>query len=225
MSHLKEQISALIDGELSGTELDRANAHLAACGRCRAEAAELRQLKRELRALAAGPAGTPAEAADRPAADRPGGPGAVRDDEALTRRLLEMAGARPPGGPAPSRRLRRERFRGKRRDQRGGRPGSGPGGRAGPGPWAGSHPHADVQQYYWQAPHAARRRGRYVVWGAVSLVVVGIGAAAFSMGGATTGSGPKIVPQQELPMFSLEHAIDSGDVPLPDPPQSQTARP
>jgi len=31
MSHLGDRISALIDGELTGTELDRANSHLASC--------------------------------------------------------------------------------------------------------------------------------------------------------------------------------------------------
>ena len=40
MSHLGSLISALIDGELGGVELDRANAHLAGCADCRAEAAQ-----------------------------------------------------------------------------------------------------------------------------------------------------------------------------------------
>lgn len=78
MSHLREQLSALIDGELTGAELDRAHAHLAACEQCRAEAAALRVLKRELRHLAG-----------------------ARPSEEFTRRLLTMAG---PGGPVPPRR-------------------------------------------------------------------------------------------------------------------------
>jgi len=157
------QISALVDGELSGAELDRANAHLAACERCRAEAAELRQLKRDLRALAIPLFDLLSEEA--------GGLAEVGADEVLTRRLLAMAG---PGGPVPSRRLPRH-FRG--------------------------------------APH---RHGRYVLWSAVSLVVVGIGAAAFGMGGGGGGQpAPRITPQLE--MFSIEHAINSGDVPFPDP--------
>ena len=85
MTHLGEQISALIDGELTGAELDRANAHLAACERCRAEAAEMRQLKRALRALFE-----------------------VECDDELTRRLLREAG---PGGPVPSHQDRREQHR------------------------------------------------------------------------------------------------------------------
>lgn len=78
MSHLNEQLSALVDSELTGTELDRVNAHLAACEPCRAEAAALRVLKRELRSLAT-----------------------TRPTDDLTRRLLAMAG---PGGPVPPRR-------------------------------------------------------------------------------------------------------------------------
>jgi anti-sigma factor RsiW len=87
VTHLGEQISALIDGELTGAELDRANSHLAACERCRAEAAELRQLKRALRALFE---------VDPPPPD------------GLTRRLEDQGG---PGGPVPSRRDRREQYR------------------------------------------------------------------------------------------------------------------
>ena len=72
-------------------------------------------------------------------------------------------------------------------------------------------------------PRVLRRRGRYVVWSAVSLVVVGIGTAAFSMGGGGSEPGPKITPQVE--MFSLEHAIQTGDVPFPEPAQASTSRP
>jgi len=194
VSHLEEQISALVDGELTGAELDRANAHLASCPQCREEAAELRQLKTQLRALTA-PWDSPAGAACRaPVADGAAGQRAVSAEEALTRRLLAMAG---PGGPVPSRRFRREQFRLDRQIQRGGRP---------PRP-----------------PRVLRRRGRYVVWSAVSLVVVGIGTAAFSMGGGGSEPGPKITPQVE--MFSLEHAIQTGDVPFPEPAQASTSRP
>ena len=81
MSHLGDRLSALVDGELDGAELDRAHAHLASCEQCRAEAAELRALKQKLRGLTAG---APAEAD-------------------MTRRLLAITG---PGGPLPPRRRR-----------------------------------------------------------------------------------------------------------------------
>jgi hypothetical protein len=181
VNHLGEQISALIDGELTGLDLDRANAHLAACGRCRAEAAELRQLKRDLRALF----------------DFGG-------DDRLTGRLLAMAdpdvpdgldGLDGPDGQVPSPRPRRERDRRERSADN--RP---PRGRA-------------------PARTPARSRGRYVLWGGISLFVVGVGTAAFTMGGAggAASPGPKITPQLE--MFSVEHAMISGDVPFPDPTQ------
>jgi len=76
MSHLGDRLSALVDGELDGAELDRAHAHLASCERCRAEAAELRALKQKLRGLAAG----------------------VPADADMTRRLIAITG---PGGPLP----------------------------------------------------------------------------------------------------------------------------
>jgi hypothetical protein len=43
-------------------------------------------------------------------------------------------------------------------------------------------------------------------------VVVGIGAAAFSVGGGGS-SGPDITPPMQ--MYSEEHAITTGDVPFP----------
>src|SRR5262249_38666397 len=83
MSHLGDRLSALVDGELSGADLDRANAHLAGCEQCRTEAAELRQLKQKLRELMTHQPvdGMPAEAA-------------------MTSRLVALTG---PGGPVPDR--------------------------------------------------------------------------------------------------------------------------
>ena len=136
MSHLGDWLSALVDGELGGAELDRAHAHLAGCEPCRAEAAELRALKRKLRGLVDG---APAEAA-------------------MTRRLIAMTG---PGGPVPP------------------------------------------------------RRRRYLVLGTVSLVV-GLGTAAFTVGGGGDAApGPRITPPVE--MYSVEHAITTGEVPFPAP--------
>jgi anti-sigma factor RsiW len=51
VSHLGERISALVDGELDHDERDRALAHLATCGQCRAEADAQRRLKQRLRSL------------------------------------------------------------------------------------------------------------------------------------------------------------------------------
>ena len=81
MSHLGPRLSALIDGELSAADRDRAHAHLAWCAACRAEARELRELKRRMRGLADQAAG----------------------DDTLTRRLLAIAEPDGPGGRAPLR--------------------------------------------------------------------------------------------------------------------------
>jgi len=61
----------------------------------------------------------------------------------------------------------------------------------------------------------SRRRGRYVLWSTLSLVVVGIGTAAFGMGGSPSPATPQITPQLEV--FDVQHAITSGDVPFDDP--------
>jgi anti-sigma factor RsiW len=177
--HLGDLLSALVDGELSGAELDRANAHVAACGACRVEAHALRRLKHQLRALAE-----------------------VTDSDDFTSRLLAMkgtggqAGREGPASPVPARQLGRE-DRARRRRLAVGR-------RALADPYA-AQPSRRV---------ARRRRGRYVLWSTVSLVVVGIGAA-FGLGGGSPSPGPRITPQLEV--FDIQHAITSGDVPFDDP--------
>ena len=164
MSHLGDRLSALIDGELDGAERDRAHAHLAGCEQCRGEAAELRALKRKLRALGAG---APAEAA-------------------MTRRLVAMTG---PGGPLPPRRRPLRLASGDRRTAR-------------------------RESRRPSSRHGVRRR--YLVLGTVSLVV-GLGTAAFTVGGGTEAApGPRITPPVE--MFVVEHAITGGEVPFAGPP-------
>lgn len=59
MTHLGQRLSALIDGELDGSERERVLVHMSRCDSCRDEAAALRLLKRRMSALgeAAGGAG------------------------------------------------------------------------------------------------------------------------------------------------------------------------
>ena len=180
MSHLGELLSALVDGELSGTELDRANAHVAACGACRVEANALRRLKHELRALAE-----------------------VNDSNDITRRLLAMSGqdGQPdligPAASVPARQL--GRGRGPRRLIRA----------------TGERSMADDPYSVLPSRRlTGRRRGRYVLWSTLTLVVVGVGTA-FGMGGSPGSTGPQITPQLEV--YDVQHAITSGDVPFDDP--------
>ena len=181
MSHLGELLSALVDGELSGAELDRANAHVAACGTCRVEANALRRLKHQLRELAD-----------------------VCDSDDITRRLLAMGGedGRPGRGggqaaPVSARQLGRDQARRRRVA-------------------VGRRAMTDPYQATPSRRLIRRRRGRYMLWSTVSLVVVGIGTAAFGMGGNASGAGgPQITPQLEV--YDIQHAITSGDVPFDDP--------
>jgi anti-sigma factor RsiW len=56
-------------------------------------------------------------------------------------------------------------------------------------------------------------RGRYLVAGAATLAVLGIGSAAFAAG--SDPRAPRVSPSVE--QFAVEHALTSGDVPLTDP--------
>lgn len=179
MNHLGELLSALVDGELSGAELDRANAHVAACGACRVEANALRRLKHELRALAE-----------------------VNDSNDITRRLLAMSSQDgQPGliGPDASVQARQlGRAGGPRRRVRA------TGERSMAGPYS-ALPSGRLP---------GRRRGRYVLWSTLTLVVVGV-STAFGVGGSSGSTGPQITPQLEV--YDMQHAITSGDVPFEDP--------
>ena len=117
-------------------------------------------------------------------------------EAAMTSRLIAMTG---PGGPMPPRRrlLRVVPAR---------RPGS-----PAPGP-VSSRPGSPLRSSTaWPGP----RRRRYLVLGTVSLVV-GLGTAAFTAGGGGDAApGPRITPPVE--MYSVEHAITTGEVPFPAP--------
>jgi anti-sigma factor RsiW len=57
MTHLGQRLSALIDGELAGSERERVLVHMTRCGSCRDEVASLRLLKRRMNALGEAAAG------------------------------------------------------------------------------------------------------------------------------------------------------------------------
>jgi anti-sigma factor RsiW len=186
VSHLGDRLSALVDGELDGAELDRAHAHLAGCEQCRAEAAELRALKQKLRELTTG---APAEAA-------------------MTRRLIAMTG---PGGPLPPQRRLLRVVPGRRSAVGLALSGPAP---SGPAPFRSAPSGPAPSSPAGRRSRPARRR-RYLVLGTVSLVV-GLGTAAFTVGGGGDASpGPRITPPVE--MYSVEHAITTGEVPFPGP--------
>ena len=49
----------------------------------------------------------------------------------------------------------------------------------------------------------------------MSLVIAGIGTAAFGLGGGEGGAEPQISPQ--IGVFDMQHAANSGDVPFGSP--------
>jgi anti-sigma factor RsiW len=57
LTHLGQRLSALIDGELDGSERERVLLHMAKCGSCREEVASLRMLKRRMNELGEAAAG------------------------------------------------------------------------------------------------------------------------------------------------------------------------
>jgi hypothetical protein len=120
----------------------------------------------------------------------------VPADDALTRRLVAIA---EPGHPVPP-----------RRRPRGGRPDPRPAFRTF-GPARASRP---------AGARPGRRRGRYLAIGVASCVV-GLSVTAFTVGGDQSAPGPRITPPVQ--MYSVEHAMTTGQVPLggssavPDP--------
>ena len=114
-SHLRDLIAALVDGELSHSERERALTHLAGCATCRAEVAAHRAMKDRLASLAAPPASAGLLAELRRMAE-PGEPlPPVRRDTVDTprpptvpvgRRPSDRGASRPAGRRTAGRRVR-----------------------------------------------------------------------------------------------------------------------
>lgn len=197
MSCLGERLTALVDGELGHEERDVALAHLALCDRCRAEADALRRLKSRLRGLTDVPDPEAAPTGDFMARLKAMGEpdGPAAPVEPPARRPVGNTVGRPVGRSAPHTRARRSS---RPRDNR-------PVGRAAAA--------AAV------LPHAPRRRVLAV--GAATLFL-GFGAVSYAAGGQTRDT-PTVSPAFEK--FAVEHALVSGDAPMPDPLTDSTTIP
>lgn len=188
MSHLGERLTALVDGELGHDDRDRALAHLALCGECRAAAEALRRVKKRLRALAdAPPIGFEEYTPELPSADFMARLQAIKagsppDDH-------DLPG--PPSGRFPARGSRLTGpFATPPRDSR-------PGGRSG---------HA-------AAVALGGMPRRYLAAGA-AVAVLGLGTATFLAGGDHRQA-PQVTPAFEH--FAVEHALTSGEMPVNEP--------
>jgi anti-sigma factor RsiW len=169
MSHLGDLLSALVDGELDGAERDRVSAHLARCTQCHGEAAALRELKQQLRSLAADP---------------------QHAGDAMTRRLLAVSELAASAGPSGLVRQRRHRTVSGAYGKTGAY-GKGGTSRPGQGGLAAARPAGAG------GPGRSKRHRRYLVVGAMSIMV-GLSTAAFSVGGTDPGTGPGINPPVQL---------------------------
>ena len=113
-------------------------------------------------------------------------------EAAMTSRLVAMTG---PGGPVPPRHRRLRVVPGRRPEA--------------------SPDLARPENFGTRRTWLGARRRRYLVLGTVSLVV-SLGTAAFTVGGGGDAApGPRITPPVE--MYSVEHAITTGEVPFPGP--------
>lgn len=204
MKHLGERLTAFVDGELSHGDRDRVLAHLAMCANCRAEADSLRGLKRRLNGLADG---VPASELLRRlrALGEPGDPMPPRARPLPGTVRASSAAAIQPLTPSPARSATRPMSRL-----------TGPLGRRP----ADTRPADNRPGARAEGLPPRRRRRRYVVAGAVSLAVLGIGTASFAAG-ADSAPLPRVTPAIER--FAVEHALISGDVPLTDPVPSPAA--
>ncbi|MCW2915584.1 MAG: putative transrane anti-sigma factor [Actinomycetia bacterium] len=185
MSHLGERLTALVDGELGHDERDRALAHLATCEQCRGEADTFRRLKSRLRALDEVAASTDLMGRLHALDQGQGGP--------------TEPGALWPQGPRT-----REPW---------------------PLPAAAWPPMAAVGSGQRRRPgdnrpesratvRAQRPRVRYLVAGAATLAVLGVGAASF-VAGTDEQRLPQVAPAFDR--FAVEHALTSGEVPMTEP--------
>jgi len=62
---------------------------------------------------------------------------------------------------------------------------------------------------------SGRRRARHVAAGIASLLVVAVGGVSFVAGGSQGAPAPRITPPME--MFTVEHSVTTGEVPLVNP--------
>jgi anti-sigma factor RsiW len=109
VTHLGQRLSALIDGELEGSERERVLLHMAKCGACRDEVAALRMLKRRMGALGEAASGAGAGLTGRliglsalASVQETDAPPASRTDEASPDRQTDSPPEHPEAGQAGS---------------------------------------------------------------------------------------------------------------------------
>jgi anti-sigma factor RsiW len=223
VSHLDEQLTAFVDGELGDAERERVLAHLAACAECRAEADMLRDLKGRLGALTDGDPSSGLLDRLHALAEETGDQ-APPPSRSLPARYQRSRSRPPRVRVRPGGRLRRPSRRGPAGPALE-RPPARAAGRSGPtaqntrvtmgAAAVGAMPDfaaivAGADDGRTSRPRLLRPRN--MVAGAVSLAVLGLGAASL-VTGAGSGRLPEIAPAVER--FVIEHALVTEGSPHP----------
>jgi anti-sigma factor RsiW len=174
VTHLGQRLSALIDGELEGSERERVFLHMARCDSCREEVAALRTLKRRMSALGEAAAGAGLTgrlmslsalvnmADPEPAENPPSSPPSWPDRPGGVHGRGQASGSPPPSWP----------------DRPDGMRGRGEGG-------------------------AEQRTGRYFLAGSLAVFLAGLGTAAFIAGGEPQPQAPTppVTPSVDVMVF------------------------
>ncbi len=232
MTHLGQRLSALIDGELAGSEREPVLLHLAKCGSCRDEVAALRMLKRRLSAVAEVEAG----AAGAGLTGRLMGLSEVMDldDWSLAAGMPSGQAVWPPPAPPGGWPVRRP--------AQGGALGGGPlgggalgdGALGGGGATSGSAPNGAAESSHPESGHGSRddlRGGRLFLGGSLAVFLAGLGTAAFIAGGEAQVQAPPPPVTPSVDVLVVPHDALTGATPAGRPgqpslwPESEWLRP
>jgi hypothetical protein len=198
VTHLGQRLSALIDGELEGSERERVLLHMARCDSCRAEVTALRTLKRRMSALGEAAAGA-------------GLTGRLMSLSARVSRADSESADNPPSS-APS-----------WPDGPGGGYGHGQGSDSPPPSW----PERPEGMRGRSQGSAEQRTGRYFLAGSLAVFLAGLGTAAFIAGGEPQPQAPTppVTPSVDVMVFPHGPSGDLGTTPPVATPSSLRQRP
>jgi hypothetical protein len=182
VTHLGQRLSALIDGELLGSERERVLLHMGRCGSCRDEVAALRMLKRRLSAVG--------EAAAEAGLTGPAGAGLTGRLMGLSE-LMDLDDSKLSGGMPSGETIWPPR--------------------APAGGWPMHERAGQPDQAAKPADHGNRpdqRAGRYFLAGSLVIFLAGLGTAAVIAGGEPQAQAPApaVTPSVDVMVAPQNHA-------------------
>jgi len=195
VTHLGQRLSALIDGELAGSERERVLVHMARCGSCRDEVAALRMLKRRMNALGEAAAGAGLTGRLMGLSELMG-----LDDSRLAAGLPSGETIWPPPAPPGGWPVRRPA-----------NSGSLNGGGSTSSAFEGTAEFSDRE-----SGHGSRddqRAGRYFLAGSLAVFLAGLGTAAFIAGGEPQARAPAPPVTPSVDVLVVPHDTLTGTTP------------